>query len=543
VGVGRNQPCPCGSGEKYKRCHGRLPSGPVAPRAAFDLRDVLARHEAEERIRKEQQGLGRPIIAAKLNDQQIVAVKNTVYFSNQWKTFIDFLAHYVKQKLDPAWGNAEIAKPLNERHIFMQWYDALCAFQKKAIREPGKVTESAANGVLACYFSVAYALYLLEHNVELQDRLIHRLKDPGNFQGAYYELMVASALIRAGFELALEDETDPNSKHCEFSAVSRETGKKYWVEAKMRAVVGELGRTPADGTTSQNPISQLVRHLNGALAKPAADERLIFIDLNTPMAPDASEENRPDWIERAARRLEIYEAKELPPGTTAYVFVTNLDFHRELEGPARLIAFPFGLGMPDFNRPGERRISEQYLQNRKHADAIRVGVSLSRLLVLPATFDGSLPSETFHGATSRVVIGETYKFEGIGPRGDMIAKVTTATVVEPEKAAYLGVTSTDGVSQIIRQPMTDAELADYRTHPEAYFGRVISPGKMVKTPYELFEFFVDSYKSLSRGELLKRLKAGGHADVDGMTGDELLAIYCEAMTAGSAMFPQIEPIS
>ena len=22
--VGRNQPCPCGSGKKYKQCHGRL---------------------------------------------------------------------------------------------------------------------------------------------------------------------------------------------------------------------------------------------------------------------------------------------------------------------------------------------------------------------------------------------------------------------------------------------------------------------------------------------------------------------------------------
>ncbi|WP_366760592.1 SEC-C metal-binding domain-containing protein [uncultured Thiodictyon sp.] len=24
VGVGRNEPCPCGSGKKFKECHGRL---------------------------------------------------------------------------------------------------------------------------------------------------------------------------------------------------------------------------------------------------------------------------------------------------------------------------------------------------------------------------------------------------------------------------------------------------------------------------------------------------------------------------------------
>jgi hypothetical protein len=164
--------------------------------------------------------------------------------------------------------------------------------------------------------------------------------------------MVASALIRAGFELTLEDETDLNTKHCEFAAVSKATGKKYWIEAKMRAVVGLLGRTAADGTTSPNPISHMVRHLNAALGKPAADQRMIFIDVNAEMPFDVSDENRPPFVTLATRRLERYEQKELNEGETAYVFVTNLNFHRDLEGPAQLAVFPFGLGMPDFNRPG-----------------------------------------------------------------------------------------------------------------------------------------------------------------------------------------------
>ena len=74
----------------------------------------------------------------------------------------------------------------------------------------------------------------------MQQRYIERLKDINNFQGAYYELAVANCLIRSGFELKLEDETDEQTKHCEFSAVSKKTGKKYWVEAKMRAVTGIL---------------------------------------------------------------------------------------------------------------------------------------------------------------------------------------------------------------------------------------------------------------------------------------------------------------
>jgi len=32
--VGRNDPCPCGSGKKYKNCHGmQQPSAPVGPNA------------------------------------------------------------------------------------------------------------------------------------------------------------------------------------------------------------------------------------------------------------------------------------------------------------------------------------------------------------------------------------------------------------------------------------------------------------------------------------------------------------------------------
>jgi len=128
--------------------------------------------------------------------------------------------------------------------------------------------------------------------------------------------MVASILLRAGFTLTLEDETDPASKHCEFAAVSKITGKRYWVEAKMRSVAGMLGRTAADGGSDRRPLSRLIPHLNGALRKPARDERLIFIELNSPVA---FKDARPDWVEAATTRLEQYERAELEPGVTAYV--------------------------------------------------------------------------------------------------------------------------------------------------------------------------------------------------------------------------------
>jgi hypothetical protein len=47
-----------------------------------------------------------------------------------------------------------------------------------------------------------------------------------------------------------------------------------------------------------NPISRLIPHLNDALKKPAADERLIFIDLNATPALEST--GKPPWIEQAA---------------------------------------------------------------------------------------------------------------------------------------------------------------------------------------------------------------------------------------------------
>jgi hypothetical protein len=159
----------------------------------MSLASAAGRYAAQEFIRQRQQGLGRPIIAAKIIDRQFVTVGETLYQSSRWKSFPDFLNDYIRSILDPAWGNAEIAKPFGERHPILQWYDTYCRYQRTFIHTPGVVCNGVITGVVACYLGLAYNLYLLDHNVELQTRLVRRLKNVGNFQGAYYELMIANA--------------------------------------------------------------------------------------------------------------------------------------------------------------------------------------------------------------------------------------------------------------------------------------------------------------------------------------------------------------
>ncbi len=536
--IGRNERCPCGSGRKFKHCHGTVASNGRAPRLFPKyIEQARTQWQARERVREKQQGLGRPIIAAKVGDEQIVAIGNKLVSSRNWKTFPDFLQDYLKTKLDPAWGNAEIAKPLEQRHTIMQWYEALCHFQRKWVKTPGVPTSTNVVGVLACYFGLAYGLYLLDHNVELQERLLARLKDPGNFQGAYYEILVARALISAGFELTLEDETDKREKHCEFAAVSKATGEKFWIEAKMRGVAGLLGRTDADGTKNPSAISSLIPQLNGAFKKPAADRRMIFIDLNCEMRSDVTEDDRPPFIAKATERVHRYEREELAEGQSAYLFITNMTFHRELEGPAQMVALPIGVGIPDFNRSGHMTLYEAYKREQKHADANRVAEGLSSLLSIPSTFDGSLPGVTLHGERPPVVIGQTYNFEGAGEDGgDMIATVTDAIVMDTDQTVTIAVhDKANDKAYLLKEKMSDAQFADYRNHPDAYFGQVRHVPTVSKTPYEFFCALMRIHSDWPRDNLLGRLKLP-EADAAHLSDEEVCALYCERLVAGSGAF-------
>jgi hypothetical protein len=520
--IGRNQRCPCNSGKKYKFCHGRFGGHPgLLPnlRPAFDTAEF---------IRQQQQGKGRPIVAFKAAQHQMVAVGNTVHWSAKWKTFPDFLLDYIKSKLGPDWIKAEIAKAADQQHPLMQWALRLFEYQKETIKNPGQVTAAPMTGVVAAYLGTAYALYLLEHNVELQERLLNRLKDIGQFQGAYYELLVASVLIRAGFKLTLEDETDGKNKHCEFAAISGTTGKRYWVEAKMRSVAGSLGKTSADGGPDDKPLTRLVPHLNDALAKPAADDRLIFIDVNTSTKMFGG---KPDWAEPAMQRLERFEKKENKTGAKALIFVTNMPYHRELDKQPGAAAGVFGLGMPDFNRPGLVRVTDAYRAKKKYIDAHEIGRSLMQYLSFPTTFDGSLPSETFGGSQGHLKIGERYFFPNPDDGSKGIEGTVTAVNVDENNKELIVAISNDARSVFLKYPMSEGEFAEWKEFGDAIFGKEPRRTKThCENEFDLFEFFMDAHKELPRDVLLERCVNLGQ-DLEKMKDEDLLIFYCEALVA------------
>jgi hypothetical protein len=264
----------------------------------------------------------------------------------------------------------------------------------------------------------------------------------------------------------------------------------------MRSVAGHLGKDSLDGSTKdRDPSEKVTEHLRLAFEKPVAEARMIFLDVN---APPATQPEFPRWAERATQRLEAMEKDT--PGQVAYVFVTNFSFHRALDmEEATHAAMAHGLNIHDFAKPGAARLIDVYHAKQKHLDAHRIMDAVREYPKLPTTFDGTLLSDAIGDGVPRIEIGKRYFFESHG----FVAIVTEATVAEQETKVYVGVSTDDGGHLILTESMTDAQLADYKAHPDAYFGVIRRAGKTVKDVFELFEWMVDCYKDTPRDRLIE----------------------------------------
>jgi hypothetical protein len=124
--------------------------------------------------------------------------------------------------------------------------------------------------------------------------------------------------------------------------------------------------------------------------QPAADERLIFVDLNA--EADFKNGEKPGWADWVIKRLERFEASELPAGTSAYLFVTNLIWHSIAGYPTSRSSShcDSASGIADFNKPGRMRLTEAYRCKKRHVDAYAIADAFAQYINFLSTFDGSI---------------------------------------------------------------------------------------------------------------------------------------------------------
>lgn len=345
--IGRNDPCPCGSGKKYKKCCGFNLTNTIPLEVVEEIKEKIK----QQHLAKQKYGDIRPFISTDFKGYKVVAVGNQVNFSKSWKTVHDFLFDYVKQCLGSEWGTAELKKDLSEMHPILKWYREVCEFQKKNVVKEGDLYVATCTGTVGAYLSLAYDLYILRHHSLLQKRLIERLKNKDQFQGARYESYVTASFVKAGFNIEFEDEGNRASSHCEFLATHKETKNVYSVEAKSRHRSGFLGQKGKTQDLSQIKfrIGQL---LNDALKKHVDHARIIFIDVNMP--PEEEKNFKISWFNPLVKiigQIEIQQKKEnliIP----AFLFFTNHPYHyigKEEIDPAKNF-FLTAINIPEFRK-------------------------------------------------------------------------------------------------------------------------------------------------------------------------------------------------
>lgn len=525
--IGRNEPCPCGSGKKYKKCHGIVvpQRALITPPSDEEFKKITEKLKTKEAQRVQQQGLGRPIISTMFKGYRFVAVGSRFYHSKGWKTFHDFLFYYLKAVVGMDWGNAELKKTFDERHPVIQWYDYVCREQKKFIKQAGEVANSIMTGAVFAYLTLAYNLYLIAHNTHLvhgeglHARLVERLKNKESFYPAFYETMVVATFIKAGFQIELENEDEPISNHAEFVAISPKTNEKYSVEAKHR----QMGK---EHTVIRN-------QLYDALKKELPHKRVIFINLNVP--DNITSDGRIKWMSDVMRQMRNGEntiTVNGKPAPQAYVFVTNHPFLYNLESfnfpPAAIVE---GFKMPDLKLDTAFLSLRDALKSReKHIDMLNLIEAMREYEQIPATFDGEIPEYTFGEIEHpRLTIGNKYLVPDASGK-DIPGELVECIVVEQKKIACGVYKLDDGRHIIANCPLSDKEMVVYRKHPDTFFGAYRKVSKRAKDELDLYDFFYGCYKKTPKEKLLELMKEFPDLEkLKNESQEELAKIYCERL--------------
>lgn len=493
------------------------------------MREALAMKQQRERM----QGLGKGIISVKHGDYRLVAVGNRVYYSKTWGTFHDFLRAFLMGQLGDAWLKEENVKPEPFQHPIIRWVNQANADIKRLGTTVGRLRTGPMTGAQQALLNLAYNIYLMAHHLhpsqmdKLYGRFIARLKINQEFIGALFETYAAAAFLKAGFNIAYEDEGDGSGSHVEFVATYPRTGKSFSVEVKTRN-----RSATEDGSVDDRKRLRVGSKLMKALLKYAAHPRIVMIEINVPdrLEPDAED----GWPVAAIEQIKETEANRRSDDTPfdpAYVIVTNHAFHNNLEmvgaGTQMLGA---GFRIHDFGHGVQYQGFWAYLKAKeRHAEMVALLDSMREHYEIPATFDNEIPELAFQeeGALPRLKIGTRYLVP-TEDGGEAPGVLEEATVLETEKKAYCVYKMDDGKRAIVTAPMSDAEIAGWKKHPETFFGQIRPHSRTIKTELELMEFLWGSYQKTPREKLLGWLaNAADFERLKAMPDDELAATYCE----------------
>lgn len=288
---------------------------------------------------------GLPTIQTLWKEKNVraVAIWNTLIFRPPTETFHEFLIEVpLKNTFGEDWYKTEMKKDEAVRHVAVRWLAAYREESQKhrpADHQEGQVYSGPATGETTELIALAHDMYMLQKVNRLPDGLVNRLRNYGEFQGARYEVAIAAAFVKCGFEI--EWINDVTVRHPEFVARNPTTHEEVSVETKSRRRPGVLhqpGTTPPD-VELRADVDRLYRDALGQ--DPGGRAFAIFLDVNLP--PSTTAGAVATWQREITGRWQANEQ-------LALLGFTNFAWHYSGDAPARhpefILALPTNSARP-----------------------------------------------------------------------------------------------------------------------------------------------------------------------------------------------------
>jgi len=342
--IGRNSPCPCGSGKKYKKCH--LFSGEpimiphitkVEPTAETDkIMHEIELQQVERRKRLAELGVFIDfVIPTHFKGKKIWALGSRIYpYQKEDETFHEFIAHALKLELGREWWEKQVKLPENERHFIIKCFAKHYEWKQKNERPENRykgLWRAKPDGYSRALTSLAFDVCSLLHAVHLPEVFLAKLRAYEGYQSVRYEIAVAAMFARMGYKISFLDEKfagqKEQPKHSEFIATHPETGEEIYVEVKSKERKGVLHREGEFVAEHEfrSSVSKLYRH--ALTQRQPGKPFIVFIDMNLPLSPNINPGDNL-WVKVITRMRDSanFATKGQASPTNAIVF-TNYSYH------------------------------------------------------------------------------------------------------------------------------------------------------------------------------------------------------------------------
>jgi hypothetical protein len=440
-----------------------------------------------------------------MNDYRIVAVGNTVYYSNNWKFFTDFLLHFLKETLGREWGLK--ASQSSPAHPVVRWFAKLGRIGGDRPKDADRIIASPETGFLRSLFGLSYSLYLMAHHDQIPQKLIKRLRRTEDFRAAAYETLVGAAFAVAGHKIECVELGHSPTSVPEF-VVTAKSGARYSVEAKCK-LKWTARIVPDDPDFLSELRGTLRSHLHKAAKKRLANP-VYWLELSIPEPLDEAAWRKvasaaTACLREAEMNLTV-DGERLPP---AYVFITNNTYLVNEDGTDLPVVVQMdSLHMPELNTGVPVELEAALEARDRHREMLWVLKCMKNVASIPQTFDGT-PSEML-GAGGKPVqsfkIGDALALDM--PDGSILAGTVEEVSSINDQAWVVLRDEATGVRNIATMPLKPEEVRAAARFGDAVFGKPNDGERLdASDPLAIYDWLLEVYSEYTREGLLNQLRS------------------------------------